>query len=62
MLIERLMKLALLGSEWVLYLLIILSVVSVSTMVERAIYFFKRRADVPRLRADLNRLFRAGDV
>ena len=32
MLIERLMRVALLGSEWVLYLLLALSVVSFSTI------------------------------
>jgi len=51
MLIERLMKLALLGSEWVLYLLLVLSVLSFSTMVERAVYFFRRRVDVDALRS-----------
>jgi biopolymer transport protein ExbB/TolQ len=50
MLIERLMKLALLGSEWVLYLLLALSVLSFATMVERAVYFFRRRVDVDMLR------------
>ena len=45
MLIERLMKLALLGSEWVLYLLLALSVLSISTMVERTFYFFRRRVE-----------------
>lgn len=43
MLIERLMKVALLGSEWVLYLLIALSVLSFSTMVERWVYLYRRR-------------------
>lgn len=62
MIIERLMKLALFGSEWVLYLLIILSVVSVSTMVERALYFYRRRANVPHLRAELGRLLQARDI
>jgi len=50
MLIERLMKLALLGSEWVLYLLLVLSVVSISTMVERTVYFLRRRVDMEKLR------------
>jgi|SRR5688572_26501946 len=50
MLIERLMKLALLGSEWVLYLLLVLSVVSISTMVERTVYFLRRRVDMDALR------------
>lgn len=42
MLIERLLKVALLGSAWVLYLLLFLSVVSIATMVERWLYFRKR--------------------
>lgn len=44
MLIERLLKVALLGSAWILYLLIALSVVSLATMVERFLYF-RRRAE-----------------
>ena len=44
MLIERLLKVALLGSEWILYLLLILSVLSISTMVERFL-FFRRRSE-----------------
>jgi biopolymer transport protein ExbB/TolQ len=46
MLIERLLKVALLGSSWILYLLLILSVLSISTMVERFL-FFRRRAEKP---------------
>lgn len=53
MLIERLMKLALLGSEWVLYLLLVLSVLSISTMVERTVYFFRRRVDIDALRKNI---------
>lgn len=53
MLIERLMKLALLGSEWVLYLLLALSVLSLATMVERTVYFFRRRVDVDQLRSQI---------
>jgi biopolymer transport protein ExbB/biopolymer transport protein TolQ len=53
MLIERLMKVALLGSEWVLYLLLFLSVVSISTMLERFLYFRRHRDDLGRLRREL---------
>src|SRR6476646_4070617 len=53
MLIERLTKLALLGSSWVLYLLLILSVFSIATMVERWVYFARRSADFEDLRAKL---------
>jgi biopolymer transport protein ExbB/biopolymer transport protein TolQ len=62
MLIERLLKLALLGSEWVLYLLLVLSVVSLSTMVERWVYFARRRTDITALRARLVALFDKADV
>jgi biopolymer transport protein ExbB/biopolymer transport protein TolQ len=60
MLIERLERVALLGSAWVLYLLMFLSVVSISVMIERLVYFAKHRGDagalgdklVERLHAD----------
>jgi biopolymer transport protein ExbB/TolQ len=53
MLVERLLKVALLGSAWVLYLLIALSVISIATMVERFIYFRKRRVDNEELHRQL---------
>jgi len=53
MLIERLMKVALLGSEWVLYLLLALSVVSFATMFERWLYFRKKRDDLEGIRVRL---------
>ena len=62
MLIDRLMRVALLGSAWVLYLMLFLSVVSFSTMFERWIYFRKRRDDLVRLRADVRKKLDADDV
>lgn len=62
MLIERLMKFALLGSEWVLYLLIVLSVLSFSTMIERSIYFLRRRGNAEVLRASLSAKLDEADV
>ena len=62
MLIERLMKVALLGSEWVLYLLLALSVVSFSTMFERFLFFRKRRDDLDRVRQDLVKKLNADDI
>ena len=62
MLIERLMKLALLGSEWVLYLLLVLSVVSFSTMVERWIYFARKSGNAEKIRKELSDRFDQGDV
>jgi len=54
MLIQRLMKLALLGSEWVLYLLLFLSVLSIASMIERLVYFARRAGDADRLRDHVN--------
>ncbi len=62
MLIERLMRVALLGSEWVLYLLLALSVVSFSTMFERWLYFRKRRDDLDALRATVRKKLDADDL
>lgn len=53
MLIERLTKLSLLGSSWVLYVLLVLSVISIATMVERWLYFSRRRGDLEQQRPKL---------
>jgi biopolymer transport protein ExbB/biopolymer transport protein TolQ len=62
MLIERLLKVALLGSSWVLYLLLGLSVLSFSTMAERWIFFRRRAVDLDRLRYDLAKRLDEEDV
>lgn len=62
MLIQRLMQVALLGSSWVLYLLLGLSVLSFSTMFERWIYFRKRRDDLERLRTEVRKKLDADDL
>lgn len=49
MLIEKLLKVALLGSSWVMYLLLALSVFSFGAMLERWWYFFRRRGDIDEL-------------
>ncbi|HEY3496288.1 MAG TPA: MotA/TolQ/ExbB proton channel family protein [Polyangiaceae bacterium] len=62
MLIERLMRIALFGSEWVLYLLLLLSVVSFSTMLERWFFFRKRRVDLAVLLTDVRKKLEKDDV
>src|SRR5262245_56292937 len=52
----------LLGAQWVLWLLIILSVISVAVMIERALYFLRRRIDMERLTRDVREALRGGDV
>lgn len=49
MLTERLMQVTLIGAEWVLYLLLILSVLSVALMIERALFFRNHRRSWNRL-------------
>lgn len=49
MLTEYLVRIALFGAEWVLYLLLILSVLSVATMVERIVVFVRARARLKEL-------------
>lgn len=61
MLIERLARVALLGSAWVLHLLIALSVMSMAIMIERAIFFLLRREDTDALGDALIAKLREGD-
>ena len=61
MLIERLLKVALLGSEWVLYFLFALSVLSFATMFERWIFFRRHTDDREKLRKELHDKLQAED-
>jgi biopolymer transport protein ExbB/biopolymer transport protein TolQ len=60
--IKVLLKLALFGSQWVMWLLIALSVLSISAMVERWLFFRKAEDDVDDLAEKLSRLVLAGDA
>jgi biopolymer transport protein ExbB/biopolymer transport protein TolQ len=51
MLVERLSRIAQLGSSWVLYLLLALSVVSLASAIERWIFFARRSDDIDALAA-----------
>jgi biopolymer transport protein ExbB/TolQ len=62
MIVERLLKVALLGSSWVLYLLLFLSVVSFSTMFERYLYFKRHRVDFDDLRKRLRKHLQDEDL
>ena len=53
MIVERLLKIALLGSSWVLYLLLGLSVLSFAVALERWLFFRKHEDDVDALRREL---------
>jgi biopolymer transport protein ExbB/TolQ len=62
MLIERLLKVALLGSEWILYLLLALSVISIATMVERWRYFSRFSGDGEELRKKVGKRLDEDDL
>src|SRR5215510_13282658 len=59
---SKFLAFTLLGAQWVLWLLIGLSVLSVAVMIERALYLARRRVDLDRLLADLRQGLRSGDV
>ena len=60
--IERLSRVALLGSAWVLYVLFGLSIFSIGIMIERWMYFRIRRDDTDKLADSLIRHLRDNDV
>jgi biopolymer transport protein ExbB/biopolymer transport protein TolQ len=60
--VDRLLRIALVGSSWVLYLLLALSVVSFAAMLERWLFFRKHADDREALRKRLAKALRAGGV
>jgi biopolymer transport protein ExbB len=59
---ERFLAFTLLGAEWVLWLLITLSVISIAIMIERAWFFATHRIDLASLQEKLRRALAKGDV
>ena len=53
---------AMLGAQWVLWLLISLSVVAVAIVIERVVYLTVSADDYKKLRADLRALLSSGQV
>jgi biopolymer transport protein ExbB/TolQ len=62
MIVERLLRIALVGSSWVLYLLLALSVVSITSMLERWAFFRRQGGDTDALRKSLAGPLREGDL
>lgn len=62
MLVESLLKVALFGAEWVMWLLLVLSVISIAVMVERSLFFRKYTEDVPRLSQSIRAAISSGGV
>src|SRR5687767_16042022 len=60
-LVDQLVKVALLGATWVLYLLFLLSVASVAAMLERWVFYRRNSKGGDQLSIDLGRLVRSRD-
>lgn len=60
--VEQLSKVALLGSEWVLWLLIALSVLSIAIVLERVVFFRRNRRGGEALREGLVESLATGDA
>lgn len=61
MIIEKLLKVAMLGTDWVMYLMLALSVFSIGAMVERWWFFSRRNIPVDDIEDQLLKLLEAGD-
>ena len=59
---ERLTAFAMLGAEWVMWLLVILSVIVLAIVLERAYYIFASRDDYDSLRTDLLKMLAGGEL
>jgi biopolymer transport protein ExbB len=59
---ERLTAFAMLGATWVMWLLVLLSIVCVAIVLERTWFMLSSRDDILRLRQDLVTLLRKGDL
>jgi biopolymer transport protein ExbB len=59
---ERFLAFTLLGAEWVLWLLVVCSIVSFAIMIERGFYFLTHGVDVEALGSELRRLLSKGHL
>jgi biopolymer transport protein ExbB len=59
---EQFLNFTLLGAEWVLWLLVVLSVFSVAIMVERGLFFYRRVIDAEVLARDARAALRGGTI
>lgn len=60
--VDQIVAFALLGADWVLYLLAALSVLSVAVIVERGVFFHRRRIDHEELQEEAVRAIRENTV
>jgi biopolymer transport protein ExbB/TolQ len=60
--IERLIEIAAVGPEWVIWLLLVLSLLSVGTIIERTVFFRRRRLRMVPFSRDLEDTLRTEDL
>jgi biopolymer transport protein ExbB len=60
--VDQIVAFALLGADWVLYLLAALSVLSVAVIIERGVFFYHRRTDHQKLQKEAVRAVREDTV
>ena len=60
--VDKLLGITLLGTEWVLWLLILSSIVSVAIMIERALFFSRMRLDFGEFSEKLASAVKANDI
>lgn len=60
--IERLVSIAAVGPDWVLWLLLLISLLSVATIFERIVYFHRRRLRIVPFSRSLEEALRANDL
>ncbi len=59
---ERMTAFAMLGATWVMWLLVLLSIIGLAIVLERAYFMIASRDDIRKLTDDLSRLLQGGDV
>ena len=62
MLERSIVAFAQLGAQWVLWLLVVLSVLSIAVMIERAVFYARRRTDIRRLTEELGKRLDQKDI
>jgi biopolymer transport protein ExbB/TolQ len=59
---QAIVDFALLGAEWVMWLLVVLSVISIAVMVDRHMWFRQRDTDTAAARDQIRAAFAGGDI
>ena len=60
-LVQKLLGITMLGTEWILWLLIFLSIASLAVILERSVFFFRTRLDMTQFALDVTKSLEAND-